>query len=290
MSIENLANRLSDMNKNKTICLRLIILVAAFTAVFYTLLGKTSNMDKLPDGIRIFEILDPPPRCGQWRNHMPRSRAPEVYGAYIEARKLWRSKIEWKLSKSEATRILSDVKAAAEAGDWGARALLASFYREGLGPLPENNVLSPDADKAVAITRTAVAAGQPWGFYDLGVAYEYGYGGAKQSDVIAWAYYRRAAELGSPEAQMALADAYGRAKRPLDEEMMLRCAFEQGHAPAAASLGIISMARGAYADGIKIYQQGVRLGCESCASGMSFIFEEGGGLDPQENTRKNSSN
>jgi len=41
---------------------------------------------------------------------------------------------------------------------------------------------------------------RPWGYYDLGVAYEHGYGGAVQDDQIAWAYYLKAAELGSPEA------------------------------------------------------------------------------------------
>ncbi|WBS03650.1 DUF6396 domain-containing protein [Pseudoduganella sp. SL102] len=232
-------------------------------------------MDKLPDGLRHFVIHHPLPRCALWRDKMPKSRDPDAYRSYIEARNLWRSKIEWKLTKLEASKVLSGVQAGADAGDWGARALMAYFYREGLGPLSNNNVLQPDADKAVAITRSAVAVGQPWGFYDLGVAYEYGYGGAKQSNVVAWAYYLRAAELGSPDAQMTLAEAYAQAGRPKDEEAMLKCAFEQGHGPAADKLGLHLMVRGNYAEGIKIYHQGVKFGCEDCAGELRFLFEKG---------------
>ncbi|MEF9927867.1 MAG: hypothetical protein RR983_01775 [Massilia sp.] len=91
---------------------------------------------------------------------MPRTRDPAAYRLYIDARKLWRSKIEWQLPRQEALSILHDVQAAANQGDWGARALMAYFYRTGLGPLDTNNVLDPDADKLVEILRSAAATGQ----------------------------------------------------------------------------------------------------------------------------------
>ena len=127
------------------------------------------------------------------------------------------AKIEWQLSHEDATRILNDVKKAAELGDWGARALLAHLYIEGLGPLASNEVLKPDAYKSVEIARLAAEAMQPWGLYDLGVAYEHGYGGAPYDVDLAWAYYLKAAQLGNPEAQMALALAYSEAGRRDDE-------------------------------------------------------------------------
>lgn len=236
-------------------------------------------MKKIPDGLVNFNIQDPPPQCGQWKKHMPRVRDAKIFEKYISARQLWRSKLEWQLTKEEALHILSDVKAAAVAGDWGARALMAYFYREGLGPLPKNNVLEPDMDKSVAIARMAVAAGQPWGFYDLGVAHEHGYGGANQNNSIAWAYYLRAAELGSPEAQMALAEAYGQANKLIDEEAMLECAFLQGHGLAAYKLGLRAMVRRQYVKGIEIYQKGIEYGCGDCATEMWILFEKGAWLD-----------
>lgn len=195
-------------------------------------------MHTIPPGLYRFKLSDPLPACDRWKEHMPTTRDPDVYRLYIEARKLWRSKIEWQLTRTEALRILTDVNIASRKGDWGARALMAYFYRHGLGPLPSNNVLEPDADKTVEIARMAAAAGQPWGFYDLGVAHEYGYGGAYYDKDIAWAYYLKAAQLGSPDAQMALADAYSAAGRLNDAKTMLQCAYQQGHGPAAYKLGV----------------------------------------------------
>jgi uncharacterized protein len=170
--------------------------------------------------------------------HMPANRDPDTYRLYIEARKVWRSKIAWQFTREEAIRILTDVRQASEQGDWGARALMAYFYLHGLGPLDSNHVLDPDPVKAVDIARMAAEVRLPWGLYDLGVAYEHGYGGAPYDVNLAWAYYLKAAQLGSPEAQMALADAYGEASRFDAEEAMKQCAYQQGHGPAAFALGV----------------------------------------------------
>lgn len=206
---------------------------------------------------------------------MPVKRDPAAYRLYIEARKLWRSKIEWQLSREEAVRILTDVRNAADHGDWGARALLAHFYLEGLGPLETNEVLKPDPYKAVEIVRVAASAMQPWGLYDLGVAYEHGYGGAPYDVRLAWAYYLKAAELGSPEAQMALAQAYSDAGRPDDEAIMLQCAYEQGHGPAAHELALYARVNMKFQNAIHIYQNGVKLGSAECARDLRIMFNQG---------------
>lgn len=213
---------------------------------------------------------------------MPAYRDPDVYRPYIEARKLWRSKIEWQLTREEALKILLAVKLASEKGDWGARALLAYFYREGLGPLPTNNVLEPDLDKSVELARMAAADGQPWGLYDLGVAHQYGYGGAYYDEDIAWAYYLKAAQLGSPDAQLALADAYQKADRLDDEETMLRCAFDQGHGAAAYRLGIKARVNRRYGDAIQVYQEGVKFGSYDCAAALYLLFSDGYWTNPDE--------
>ncbi len=203
---------------------------------------------------------------------MPTTRNADVYRLYIEARKLWRSKIEWQLTKEELSGIVRDVSLAAERGDWGARALLAQFYREGLGPLDTNHALDPAPEEAVKLVRMAAAVGQPWGYYDLGVAYEHGYGGVPYDNRIAWAYYLKAAELGSPEAQMALASAYREAKRRDEERAMLMCAYQQGHGPAADRLAIYARLRKNFAEALAFYQQGTKFGSEECAAALMLFF------------------
>jgi hypothetical protein len=231
------------------------------------------KMHTIPAGLQAFDANGPIPACGHWKNTMPRSRDPAAYRLYINARKLWRSKIEWQLTRQEALSILHDVQAAANQGDWGALALMAYFYRSGLGPLDTNHVLDPDADKSVKIVRMAVAAGQAWGYYDLGVAHEHGYGGAAQDEQIAWAYYLKAAELGSPEAQMTLASAYLKVERRDAEEAMVMCAYKQGHGPAAQKLGIRAKLRKDFAAALEYYQAGTRFGNKESAAGLMFIFD-----------------
>ena len=230
-------------------------------------------MHTIPPGLRAFDVNGPIPTCGRWKDTMPKARDPAAYRLYIDARKLWRSKIAWQLTHEEFTSIFHDVQAAANQGDWGARALMAYFYRSGLGPLDTNHVLDPDGDKSVEIVRLAVAAGQAWGYYDLGVAHEHGYGGAAHDAQIAWAYYLKAAELGSPEAQMSLAGAYVKIKRWDAEEAMLMCAYKQGHGPAAYDLGIAAELRKNFAAMLEYYQAGTRFGSKFSAAALMFFFD-----------------
>jgi TPR repeat protein len=231
------------------------------------------KMHTIPADLQAFDVNGPIPTCGQWKDTMPRTRDPAAYRLYINARKLWRSKIEWQLTRQEAFSILHDVQAAANQGDWGARALMAYFYRSGLGPLDSNHVLDPDGNKSVEIVRAAVEAGQAWGYYDLGVAYEHGYGGAAQDEKIAWAYYLKAAELGSPEAQMALASAYLKAERDDAEEAIVTCAYKQEHGPAAYKLGSYAKLRKNFGAALEYYQAGTKFGSEPSAAALMFLFD-----------------
>lgn len=257
--------------------------IAACALLFSTVSGAVYLQDylqeralhALPYGFKKFRLSDPLPTCGRWKEHMPSKRDPTAYRLYIEARKVWRSKIGWQLTRDETQRVLADVGKAADMGDWGARALMAHFYLYGLGVLDSNHVLDAAPEKAIEIQRMAVAAGQPWGFYDLGVAYEHGYGGVPYDDELAWAYYLRAAELGSPEAQMALASAYSKAGRQQDEEAMQKCAYLQGHGPAAYELAMSAEIKDQHIEALTLHQQGVKFGCQDCASALWLLFEDG---------------
>jgi len=253
-----------------------VLLAATVAGVFFFIQhSRYKVMHAIPPGFTRFDVSAPPPACGRWKDHMPATRDAEIYRPYIEARKIWRSKIGWKLTHEEALRILTDVTQASQKGDWGARALLASFYREGLGVLPSNHVLDPDPIKAVELTRLGVEAGQPWAFYDMGVAYEHGDGGVPYDVDIAWAYYLKAAQLGSPEAQMALADAYSNAKRFDAEEIMEQCAYQQGHGAAADALAVKARGSRRYQKAIQLYQDGVKFGYRDSASSLQLLFIDG---------------
>ncbi len=231
-------------------------------------------MHRLPSGFAAFDVAGPVPPCARWRDHMPMQRDPDTFQLYIRARKVWRSKIEWQLTRQEASNILQDVENASQKGDWGARALMAEFYREGLGPLDSNHVLDPAPEKSIEIVRMAIAAGQAWGFYDLGVAYENGYGGIEYDKDMAWAYYRKAAELGSPYAQMALAAAYQDAKRTDAWEAMMMCAYKQGHGPAAHELGVYAEVARQLRTALTFYQDGTSFGHRESAVALRLIFDE----------------
>lgn len=256
----------------KSLGLLVVVVLTSIATYLYVDHVRYKAMHAIPPGLSKFEVNGAVPSCGRWKEHMPKVRAPEPYQIYIDARNRWRSKIEWQFTKDDLTQILSDVRTASEKGDWGARALLAHFYRHGLGPLPKNKVLDPDADKTVAIARMAVEAGQAWGYYDVGVAHQYGYGGAYYDLDIAWAYYLKAAELGSPYAQMALAEAYLHAGRMDAEAQMLQCAYQQGHGPAASQLARIARLDKKYLESLRLEQSGLRFGSKESATYLFLIF------------------
>ncbi|WP_295992692.1 DUF6396 domain-containing protein [Rugamonas sp.] len=232
-------------------------------------------MHALPYGFKKFNLSDPLPKCARWKDNMPKTRDPATYRLYIEARKVWRSKIAWQFTHEEATRILTDVSKAADLGDWGARALMAHFYLHGLGVLDSNHVLDAAPDKSVEIVRMAAEAMQPWGLYDLGVAYEHGYGGVPYDADLAWAYYLKAARLGSPEAQMALAQAYIATGRWGDGIIMQQCAYQQGYGPAAYELALDAGTDKRYQEAMQMYQDGVKFGNFDCAGALAIVFNKG---------------
>lgn len=254
------------------LCLLFSLMAVALLAYDHS---RERELHTLPYGLKRFSLSDPIPTCGRWKEHMPTTRDPTAYRIYMEARKIWRSKIGWQLTRDETTKILADVSRSAEMGDWGARALLAHFYLYGLGSLESNHVLDANPEKAIEIQRMAARELQPWALYDLGVAYEHGYGGVPYDEDIAWAYYLKAAQLGSPEAQMALATAYSKAGRLDAEEQMQKCAYTQGHGPAAYELAMLARVRDRFEDAIHIYQAGVKFGDSGSAAALWILFDDG---------------
>ena len=239
-------------------------------------------MFEFVDQLEKFDVQADLPACGVWRDHMPKSRDIGAYRLYIKARKNWRSKREWQHTMEENRKILQDVSAAADMGDWGAKALMSYYYLNGLGMFDSNYALRPQPAKAVELMRQAAVAGQAWGYYDLGVAFERGYGGLQGNRDKVWRLFLKAAKLGSPEAQMALATAYQEADRLDESDVMRRCAYVQNHGEAAYELGLKSMVFSKHALSIKYLHDGARFGHAGSASALSTIFSSGNILQGKE--------
>jgi TPR repeat protein len=131
---------------------------------------------------------------------------------------------------------------------------------------------SPDSwVETLDLVEDLIRRGIPGGYYDMGRYLDRGFG-VVQDPYRAKVYYRRAADLGSPDAQYYVAELLTRLPGP-DNVMlqMYKCAMEQGHAAAAYNLAMYKNTGDTYADAALAYQQAVKNGKASAAR-----FLEGG--------------
>lgn len=132
---------------------------------------------------------------------------------------------------------------------------------------------SPDAPKeVVGLAMQLVNEGVAGGYYDIGHYLEVGYG-LKQDGEMALRFMRKAADLGSPEAQYYV----GQKLAPIDNapkiaRQMLQCAAAQGHGEAAMTLGVDLKTDKYYPEAVKAFQQGVRAGNTLAASFLEDAF------------------
>jgi hypothetical protein len=139
---------------------------------------------------------------------------------------------------------------------------------------------SPDAPKeTIDLAAQLVKQGVPAGYYDIAHYLELGYG-LKQNSETALRYFRKAADLGSPDAQYYLAEKLD----PIDAApevalQMYRCSADQGHGKAATSLAIGRKTDKFYAEALKAFQQGVMAGNSQAASFLENGFK---GLSPDD--------
>jgi TPR repeat protein len=133
---------------------------------------------------------------------------------------------------------------------------------------------SPDApNETIDLVKQLIAAGIPGGYYDMGHYLELGYG-VKQDEKKARVYFRKAADLGSPEAQAYI----GKLLEPNDRapevaRQMRQCATEQGNRDAANELGIDLTTDKLYTDALNAFQKGVASGDPTSAWFLRFGFD-----------------
>ena len=133
---------------------------------------------------------------------------------------------------------------------------------------------SPDAPKeAVDLATQLVQHSIPGGYYDIGHYLEIGYG-LKQDPETALRYFRKAADLGNPEAQAYVAEQLApHDKAPAIALQMRRCAADQGYGDAANTLGVYLQDNYEYAEAVKAFQTGVTAGNSMSASFLRDGFK-----------------
>jgi hypothetical protein len=175
---------------------------------------------------------------------------------------------------------------AAERRHWKAMLNLASFYLEQQDP-PHG------VQDALKLVEDAMRLGIPAAYDRMGTYYMNGTG-VRGDLTKAYAFWQKAAQMGNPQALAFLAeklnagpdseDATHWSNIPIATKM-LECAFGQGYGPAAYDLHYLyASPRDATgwiighdtsetkARALKVLHEGVKFGCERCASALSIEF------------------
>ncbi|MGF6526207.1 TPR repeat protein [Variovorax sp. PvP013] len=165
-------------------------------------------------------------------------------------------------------------------GHWKAQLNLAQMYLEGRG-------VEVDAKEAIRLTEDLMRQGVPAAWHRMGSLYMMGAGPLKQDDTVAYAFWQWAADMGSMESQAFLGE-----KLDADHDsppsywgnkviglQMLECAFAQGSALAAYSLGLSlnQSARTPEASqrALQVMHEGVKRGYQKCANYLFASFDDG---------------
>ncbi len=166
-------------------------------------------------------------------------------------------------------------------GHWKAQFNLAGAYLQGKG-VPQ------DVDKAMHLTEDLMRKGVPAAWDNMGAYYMGGVGDVKRDATIAYAFWQKAADMGSMAAQ-----AYLGAKLIATHDeppsfwgnipiglKMLKCAAAQGSAEAAFQLGGALNGNDKslgedYEQALKAFHEGVKLGSEKSANYLFGAFDDG---------------
>ncbi len=186
--------------------------------------------------------------CTQEMSHLP-NVSPDAQGLYNYARMLQSDE-----GVKDHLKIERYYRLAYAAGSYKAASNLHTLIFQG-------NIQSDDPENEVIdIVESMIAQGIPGGYYDMGHYLEIGYG-VKQDTSRANSYFRRAADLGNPDAQLYVSKLLEQARA--DEKLVIdmrRCAMDQGNAQAAFNYGVYVKTRGNYPEAIQAFQKGVRYG------------------------------
>ncbi|KAB0480544.1 hypothetical protein SAMN04490202_0222 [Pseudomonas reinekei] len=133
---------------------------------------------------------------------------------------------------------------------------------------------SPDASKEVIdLAEYYIAQGIPGAYYDMAHYLELGYG-VKQDVAASRAYFRRAADLGSPDAQYYVGRLLSYVPNAAETMLaMYKCAMEQGNGIAGRRYSISLKNAGRHQEALQGFQLAIRNGDNSSASRLASAFE-----------------
>ncbi|MEE4345132.1 DUF6396 domain-containing protein [Pseudomonas alliivorans] len=133
---------------------------------------------------------------------------------------------------------------------------------------------SPDPQReTIDLVESSIAQGIPGAYYDMAHYLEIGYG-VEQDHDKANAYFRKAADLGNPDAQFYVANLLSRVTGAhIVMTEMRRCAAFQGHGRAAQDLAAFLRVGAKYKEALEVYQQGVRSGDSASARKLGKAFD-----------------
>ncbi len=126
------------------------------------------------------------------------------------------------------------------------------------------------------LTQELIDRGIPGGYYDMGRYLKAGYG-VKKDEELANRYYRKAADLGNPEAQYLVGDKLTNmtiahpGPFAIGNEMK-KCAAEQGHGKAAAEYANNLIYEGKLAEAVKFFQLATKWGDEAAPYNLQVAF------------------
>ena len=222
------------------------ILAIALALLFCACTKKETPTAQLPDMSAV--RTDLAFTCVHEEDHLP-ALDPQANRLFLYARYL---------EKKDAPKDFNDIaryyRIAAAYGHYKANQNQQSLIAQGLAD-------SPDAPtESVDLAMLLIQEGVPGGYYDIGHYLETGYGLKPDIDA-ALGYFRKAADLGSPQAQAYVAEQLAPHDRaPEIARQMRQCAADQGYGDAANSLGINLKNNGFYPEAVSVYQKGVEAG------------------------------
>jgi uncharacterized protein len=152
------------------------------------------------------------------------------------------------------------------------------------GMLEKSQATSPDpVNEVIDLVQDLIKRGIPAGYYDMGWYLEHGYG-VKADQELAFKYYRKSADLGSPAGQYLVGDKLSDERKNGKEIAdigwaMYRCAADQSHAKAANEFGIYLQSMERFAEATKYYQRAALAGSSQGASRLSSAFSAKGNAD-----------
>lgn len=139
--------------------------------------------------------------------------------------------------------------------------------------LAQGEAKSLTPTEAIDLVEELIKRGIPGGYYDMGRYLEGGYG-VQRNPELALKYFRKSADLGSPEGQYLV----GSKLLPVDAapevgKAMLLCAAEQGHGEAGLDLGVDLKTDKHYDTALYALQLGVKGGNATAATFLEDGFK-----------------